>query len=229
MLSPRLKQVAAFVSSAAVLADIGSDHAYLPCALALDGRIAKAYAAEVKEGPLKQSKKTIAQYGLEDIVFPLLSDGLANIPDDVDEVVIAGMGAHTVLAILQASLARLANYKRIIIQVNQHMELIRAYLSERQFMILEEALVQEEDKYYPILVWQATQDRILRPEEILFGPKLLEQQGELFHAFYQKRYQAYEAILPQLLPGSDRHQQLVQEMHLMQTHILEKKRVERNT
>lgn len=229
MLSQRLEQVASFVSQDAVLADIGSDHAYLPCALALAGRITKAYAAEVKEGPLAQSRKTIAQYGLENMIFPVLSDGLLNIPDDADEMVIAGMGAHTVLAILQASFSRLASFKRIVIQVNQHMELIRSFISKHQFLIVEEALVKEEDKYYPILVWQAKHGAALNEAELLFGPKLLSHHSELFHSFYLERYQSYEAILPKLDVASKRYQQLKTEMELIQTHILEKKRVERNT
>lgn len=220
MLSKRLTAVASFVSSGAILADIGSDHAYLPCSLILEGRIQKAYACEVKPGPMQSSVKTIGEYQLEDKVFPILSDGLQHVPEDVSEVVIAGMGVHTILSILQQQEQRLSQFHRIIVQANQNVELLRAYLSERQYRILAETIVYE-DKFYEVVVFEAGNGRTLRDEECFFGPMLLEEKSSVFRLFYERRHMALASILEELPLANERYAAIQEEMKWISTWVLD--------
>ena len=85
-----------------VVFDVGSDHALLPCFLVENGICGKVYAGEIAEGPLNHVKETVRKRGLEGKVIPVFSDGLTKAPDDVDIVVAAGMGYHTIRHILES-------------------------------------------------------------------------------------------------------------------------------
>ena len=103
-LSKRLQLIADVIikyKQGSVLADIGTDHGYLPCYLVENKIIASAYACDVAKGPLESSKETIKQYALEDRVFPMLGSGLNPILNrKVDMISIAGMGAYLICEIL---------------------------------------------------------------------------------------------------------------------------------
>ena len=103
-LSPRLKMVADLVPQGARLADVGTDHAYLPTALIQEGKIPFAIAADLRQGPLASAKATVRRAGLEGKVAFRLCDGLRGIqPEEADAVAIAGMGGETIAAILAAA------------------------------------------------------------------------------------------------------------------------------
>lgn len=218
MLSKRLQRVAEFVSPGAIVADIGSDHAYLPCALVSQGVIAKAYACEVKEGPLQSSIRTIESRQLCGKVIPVLSDGLERVPDDVTEIVIAGMGVFTILEILQNGMHRLARFQRIIVQANQNVELLREFISQHCFRIIDEAIVFE-DKYYEIVVFEASKGKALTAAECYFGPCLLKAQSDIFRQYYQSRVDALRNITEALPEEHERRQSLADEIKWIQRHV----------
>ena len=197
-LTERLREVANFVSNDAILADIGSDHAFLPCYLVQEKRISKAYAGEVIVGPLNQSKKCVEENNLQDYVFPILSDGLQNIPEDTTEVTIAGMGAHTILDILNAYPEKVKSYKKVIVQANSHMEIIREYLSKNEYAIIDESIVFEKGKFYEICVFNTSKGRTLNEDEILYGPVLLEKQTDTFIKYYNYLISIKENVLSNL-------------------------------
>lgn len=205
MLSARLQMVASFVSRGAILADIGSDHAYVPCALVNAGIIDKAYACEVKEGPLRSSRRTITQYQLENKVLAVLSDGLMNVPDDTNEIVIAGMGVHTILTILEAGLHRLSHFHRIIVQSNHGVELLREWISLHKYRILDEGIVFDEGKYYEVVVFDTEDGGYLSREEMYFGPCLFRRQDALLLSYYDERLATLREILAKLSPSHERY------------------------
>ena len=103
-LSPSLRTVADLVPEGARLADVGTDHAYLPAALILEGRIPFPIAADLRQGPLDRARATVREYGLTGKAAFRLCDGLRGIrPDEVDAIAIAGMGGETIAAILEAA------------------------------------------------------------------------------------------------------------------------------
>ena len=103
-LSPRLRLAADLVPEGARLADVGTDHAYLPACLLMEGKIPSAIAADLREGPLRRARETAAEYGCGDRMAFRLCDGLSGIrPEETDAVVIAGMGGETIAQILEAA------------------------------------------------------------------------------------------------------------------------------
>src|SRR5690606_8847224 len=119
-LSTRLETVASFVEAGAVVADIGSDHAYLPCYLVHNGTVHKAVAGEVVKGPYESAVRNVRREGLASAITVRLANGLFAIEagDTVDTVTIAGMGGPLIATILDNGKDRLQDVKRIIAQPN---------------------------------------------------------------------------------------------------------------
>lgn len=131
-----------------VAADIGCDHAYVICRAIQDKKARKGYACEVAAGPLENARDTIVQEHLEDAVFPRLQNGLEGLPEDVQQVIIAGMGGRTIIDILSQAPARNMSY---ILSPHSEAPLLRKYLQDHGYEIFEERIVADEGRYYPIL------------------------------------------------------------------------------
>ena len=129
-LSARLACVASLVPAGARVADIGSDHAYLPAALVLDGKIDFAIAGEVVKGPYENAVREIKDHQLEGQVIPRLADGLAAIEpaDKVDTITIAGMGGSLIASILEKGKDKLTEIKRLVLQPNVGESQLREWL-----------------------------------------------------------------------------------------------------
>lgn len=148
-LSPRLKAIARQVPLGVRLADVGTDHGYLPVWLLLNGRIKGAVAADLREGPLKRAQETAQQYGQSANISFRLCDGLADITsDEVDTVVIAGMGGETIAAILKA--APWARQKLLFLQPMTGFSFLRQWLQNNGYAICDEVLVQEGKRLYSV-------------------------------------------------------------------------------
>ena len=152
-LTPRLKAVASFVPRGARLADIGTDHAYLPVSLILDGHIPSAVAADIRPGPLDRARKTAAEYGCTQAVTFRLCDGLSDVKSyETDAIAIAGMGGETIADILSA--ARWVKDKNlpVIMQPMSSQPELRRWLWQNGYTILEEKLVREGDTIYVVIL-----------------------------------------------------------------------------
>ena len=150
-LSPRLAALAALVPQGARLADVGTDHAYLPVRLLLDGNIRAAVATDVNEGPLQRGRETALRYGVPAgrIAFRRC-DGLADVrADEADTVVIAGMGGDLIARILAA--APWTRQAQLLLQPMTAQADLRQWLTEHGYCIQRETLVQEGKKLYVIL------------------------------------------------------------------------------
>lgn len=148
-LGERLSLCASMVRLGAALADIGTDHAYLPVWLAKQGLISKAIAADVRVGPLRRAMANIRRYQVEDTVSARLSDGLdAIFPWEADDIVVAGMGGETMIEILSGAPWLKEADKRLILQPMTSAESLRVYLAEQGFSVLREQAVQEDGRVY---------------------------------------------------------------------------------
>lgn len=169
-LSPRLRTVGELVPAGARLADVGSDHAYLPAALILEGKIPWAVAADLRRGPLDQAWATVRGYGLTGKVAFRLCNGLSGIrPDEVDAVAIAGMGGETIAAILAAAPWVREGDVPLILQPMSSMPDLRGWLQENGFRIEEERLAREGDTLYIALLVRAGEMPPLSPAELWAG------------------------------------------------------------
>lgn len=172
-LQPRLALLAEMVPRGCRLADIGTDHGYLPVYLMQRGDIAAAIAADIVEGPLEHARRTAEEYGVENIAFRLC-DGLSGIaPEEADTLVIAGMGGETVITILESAAWTAAGQHTLLLQPMTKVSELRRWLGVSGFTFTEERLVWDKGYLYPVLrVTGGGRPTILTERQALCGMAL---------------------------------------------------------
>lgn len=184
---PRLAAIAAMVRPGCILADIGTDHAHLCISLVQTKRIAKAYACDIAPGPLRFARAEIERAQLQDRIFPILSDGFAQVPADADGAVIAGMGFHTAAHILEEAVDCLWKFSPLIVQINDDPIRMRSWLSEQGFFIVDEAYVSDRGKDYSIVSFDARKKGQYTETECVLGPVLMRKNEPAYRAYCQRR------------------------------------------
>ncbi|WPN45805.1 tRNA (adenine(22)-N(1))-methyltransferase [Pseudomonas sp. P8_241] len=187
-LSMRLERVAAQVPAGAHLADIGSDHGYLPVALMRRGAIAMAVAGEVALTPFRAAERTVRENGQERRITVRLANGLAAIEpgDAITAISICGMGGETIRDILESGKARLSGQERLILQPNGGEQPLRQWLMDNGYRILCEELLRENRFSYEIIVAERSGPVIYTPRELYFGPFQLQTRSPAFLAKWQR-------------------------------------------
>ena len=151
-LTPRLGQIAAWIRPGAHLADVGTDHAYLPVWLTLQGRVASAIASDLRLGPLDRARQTGRRYGVEGRITYRLGNGLAAVrPEECDTIVIAGMGGENIAQILARAPWTADGGHTLLLQPQSRAEVLRAFLAEHGYAIRREALVRDRGFLYPVM------------------------------------------------------------------------------
>ena len=151
-LTPRLRQIAAWVRQGAHLADVGTDHAYLPVWLTLQGRVASAIASDLRRGPLDRAQETGRRYGVGDRITFRLGNGLAAVaPEECDTIVIAGMGGENIAQILAGAPWTADGRHTLLLQPQSRAEALRRFLAEHGYAIAREALVRDRGFLYPVI------------------------------------------------------------------------------
>ncbi|MFC4771679.1 tRNA (adenine(22)-N(1))-methyltransferase [Enterococcus hermanniensis] len=202
-LSMRLQRAAEYVPQGARLADIGSDHAYLPVALMLQNRISYGIAGEVVKGPFESAKRQVAKNGLVDKIDVRLADGLEAITlaDDISAVTICGMGGVLIRDILQRGKeqTRLSGNERLILQPNVGERQLRGWLVQEGYTIIAESILEENQKVYEIIVAEKKDETTAySAKEVFFGPHLLQEQNKIFIEKWQHKLIKSEKILASL-------------------------------
>ena len=198
-LSDRLKTVASFVERDTVLADIGSDHAYLPCYLVHQSIISKAIAGEVVKGPFESALKQVKSEGLEKQIEVRFGDGLQVIEDadQVGTITVAGMGGPLIASILEAGKHKLTNVHTLILQPNIHAKAIREWAIKEHWKIDQETILEEHSKIYEVIVLKKG-NMELNEQELLLGPILLKDRSSVFKKKWSVEMKEWERILSQL-------------------------------
>lgn len=156
-LDERLSAVAKLVRPGSRVADIGTDHAYLPVYLITAGICPSAIAADIGAGPLNAARRTVTEAGSAEKIELRLGDGLSVIaPDEADDIVIAGMGGETVAAILAAAPWIGDARYRLILQPMSRAAELRRYLMTNGFSLTEEHLVTDGRHLYPVMAAEYT-------------------------------------------------------------------------
>lgn len=201
LLSKRLLAIARHIPENTYFADIGADHAYLACYLCLRDPFTKGIASDVNEGPLMSAKKNVEKYNLENRIIVRLGDGLSVLKDDqIDTLIISGMGGALMKDILEEGKNKLSSVKRIVLQPNIGEELVRSWLINNEFAIVDEEILEENEKIYEIIV----ADRIHKDEQNLtkkqlyFGPLLLQRRTEIFIKKWVNRKIFIEKVIKQM-------------------------------
>lgn len=155
-ISKRLLCAASFAKKGEVIADVGTDHAYLPIYLYTSGVIKGAVVSDINEGPIERARRNIAEYSCEGAITPILCDGLSKIGEySPDSVFILGMGGELIANIISNAEWLKENGTRLVLQPMTHSEILRDYLDKNGFEIIDETMV-EDSKIYQIIVAKYT-------------------------------------------------------------------------
>jgi len=199
----RLERVAANVPAGARLADIGSDHGYLPVALMRRGAITAAVAGEVATTPFHAAQRTVRDNGLEQHITVRLANGLAAIEpqDGITAISVCGMGGETIRDILDSGKAHLNGRERLILQPNGGEQPLRHWLMDNGYSILREELLQENRFYYEIIVAERAERAgpvLYSAEELYFGPLQMQARSPVFLAKWQRLLRQKQKTLASL-------------------------------
>ena len=186
----RIDAIADFIPPYKSIADIGCDHGYV-IKIAFDkAYIDYAYAIDNKQGPINRAKDTLKDY---DNIKYYLSDGLDKVDNTIDCVIIAGMGGMLIIDILDKNKDKLKNIKRLIIEANKDEYKVRKYLTENGFYIFDEKIVEEDNKFYEIDVFEQGNVEY-NFNELYFGKVLIDKKDPLFIKKWESKYNKYQNI-----------------------------------
>lgn len=197
-LSKRLSAVASFVTPGLAVADVGTDHGYIPIYLA--GQCSrKIIAMDVNDGPLKRAEEHIRLHHLEALIETRISDGLQALdPGEVQSVVLAGMGGALVLKILADNPAVTAKVEEFIIQPQSEVAKVRDWLWQQGFIVQAEDMVRDDGKFYPVMYVKHGREAPYTPAELCYGRCLLKQKHPILQQFIAGEITRNERILTQL-------------------------------
>ncbi len=185
IVSKRIEALATAVGHAESVCDIGCDHGYLSIYMVRKHICDKAYAMDLRVGPLSKARDNIHEYGLDDKIRTVLSDGFeAYEPRMGDTAVIAGMGGELIIDILANALAKgnLNGISNIILSPHTNVPMVREYVLSHGFVIDEEWLMYDEPKYYSIMRLKKGDPKDDKPYsriELEYGRRLLEKKDPI--------------------------------------------------
>ena len=228
-LSKRLKALANMVTDGNRLADIGTDHGYIPIYLCQTGKIPSALAMDIGKGPLQQAQTHIAEHGLSEQIKTRLSDGMAALQfGEADTILIAGMGGGLVMKILSEGAEKLTGKEELILQPQSEIALVREFLRVRNFQILNEDMILEDGKYYPMM--KVSQQKAAEQTKILlqevadaFGTVLLQKRHPVLKEWLERELRTTNSVIEQLSaqPDHERIRNRMQQVNCKKTLILE--------
>lgn len=197
-LSQRLTKIAGMIPLGSTVADIGTDHGYLPVHLVINGISPRAIATDINEQPLAQAATLVALLAIEKKVELRLGDGLLILaPGEAETIVIAGIGASNVLKILEERPQVLEKTNRLIFQPMRGTPKVRAWLVEHGWEIIDEELVLEDHIFYEIIGAEKG-NSVLSIDEIENGPILLKNKHPLLQSFIAEKIRTLELIYKSL-------------------------------
>lgn len=218
-LSKRLKYVADFITPEYVLADIGTDHGFVPIHQVSCKGTPKAYAMDINKGPLERANEHIAEAGLSDKIETRLSDGMHKLGiGEAESILIAGMGGALMVKILKEGSHALKTAKELVLSPHTEADLVRCFIRDSHFVIDREGMVYDAGKYYVVIHarlaadeneatkmyvndsdnednrdYAATED--IWKSYIRYGKLLIQEKPEIFKEFLNKELNTYKNIV----------------------------------
>ena len=186
-LSKRLLSIANLVSDNSKVADIGCDHGLVSIYLAMNKQNISIIASDINQNALDNAIKNINKYHLEDKIKVCLSNGLDNINDEIDTIIISGMGGHTIVDILTNNQEKLNTVNNIIIQSNNDIEYVRRKIVKLGYYISKEELILDKNIYYTVILFTKGKKKYTN-KEYYFGPILLKENSKIFIEKNNKEY-----------------------------------------
>ncbi|ANZ33265.1 tRNA (adenine(22)-N(1))-methyltransferase [Staphylococcus carnosus] len=202
-INQRLQKVSQYIKGETI-ADIGSDHAYLPIYAIKNHLCQFAVAGEVVKGPFEAAKINVKKYGLDNSIDVKLGNGLEVLDQEnnIDSITICGMGGPLIASIIEKGKSKLQNHPRLILQSNIQTITLRQALSNINYHIIDESLIEENGHIYEIVVAEYG-NQFMDDFDLKFGPILLRQKNNLFTKKWNRELQALEKIKRNL--DEDKH------------------------
>lgn len=200
-LSFRLKKIADKVKNCTILADIGTDHAYIPIFLYKNEKIKKAFACDISKGSVKKAQENIIKHNLEKSIETRLGSGLLvlNLTDNVDTVVIAGMGGILTTQILEIGKSNLKNVKKIILQPQKNVDEVRRFLYKNNFKIVEDEMIVDNNKFYTVIVVKPEfEEETYTETDYLFGKYSIEKKCPVLKEYILKQINKLEKAINEI-------------------------------
>lgn len=192
-LSRRLQAVTDMVNRGNCVADIGCDHAYTSIYLASNSIASKVFAMDINQGPVDRAKENVKRYHLEDRIEVRKSDGLQMLqPEEVDTIIMAGMGGALMIEILQQRMEIVRGVSELILQPQSEHYKVREFLEAQEFIIFQENMLKEDGKYYVIIKSvpgsavkgiQLESYKLVEPAHYHYGRLLLEAENNILREY----------------------------------------------
>lgn len=198
-LSKRLQFIADHIDRCKTIIDVGTDHGYIPIYSVKNNLCEKAIASDINKDPVKKAEMNAALEGVKSSVEVRLGGGLEVINiGDAEAVVIAGMGGNLIRDILEKDIEKTASFKYLILQPAQNPEVLREYLYNNGYEIMEEDLCLDEGIYYELFKVKKinTAEKVsLDPIYYEISPRLLKDKNKLMLSYLESKEEKYSKIL----------------------------------
>lgn len=207
-MSKRLETISKLLLKDKKLADIGTDHAYLPCYAYTKGIVPHAIGTEVNVGPYESALSFVQRLRLEDHIDIRFGDGLSVIEKgEVEQITIAGMGGSLIAKILDAGKDKLDGVQRLILQPNVAEDKVRRWLYANGWTIANEKILAEDGMIYEIIAADARKEtRAFAEKDFLFGPYLMKERSKVFQNKWRAELKKQKNILRELEKASASNQ-----------------------
>lgn len=199
MLSPRLKAIAEKVPQGFKVADIGTDHGFIPVYLVKNGVAPKVIASDISRNSLEKTKMLVKEQGFSDSIEVRLGSGLKVLKGgEVDTVIIAGMGGKLIKNILEESPDILKDISRLILQPMSSQSKLRHWLIQNDFTIKDEELVLDNGRIYEIMLVEHGKQEQWNDIELEISPRLIEKKHRLLEPFVLNKMAIMENVISKL-------------------------------
>lgn len=206
-INARLKKIGDLVEANSFCLDVGCDHALLDIYLVRQNRNIKAVASDIAQGPVEQAKNNIKREHLENEIEVRLGEGLSTYTDNINTVIISGMGGRNIIGICKNNLKIFKKVDNYIISPNNYQEDVKRFFCKNGFYIQNEEFVKDKRFIYQIIIFKKGKRRYTK-KEYFFGPVFLIKKGPLFREYYLRELKSRE-ILISLLPKNFKYKKYI--------------------
>ncbi len=169
-ISERLRTVASFVKNGTTVADIGTDHGYVPIYLYQEGAIKSAVACDINKEPIRRAQKNINMYRLSNVIETRLGAGLEPLKmGEAETIIIAGMGGMLMIGIMDESRAKTLAAKELVLQPQTDIDRVRKYIHSIGFRIDDEKMLKEDGIYYTVIRAVHGEEKYENEADYIFG------------------------------------------------------------
>jgi len=195
-ISERLKQIANMIEDCDTLVDVGTDHGYVPIYLVKKGVIKNAIASDINRGPVEKAKNNIILSGASTQISCRLGSGLSTVKRcEVEVAIIAGMGGNLIRDIMENDLEVVKELKYMILQPVQNAEVLREYLYNTGYDILNEEICVDDGRFYEIIkVRYNTKPKVVEKIYYEISRILLDKKHPVMKKFMEYKLQKYSKI-----------------------------------